>query len=52
MTEEQFDALKEWIEDIAREAVANDRPQHNRLPKTDWVKYSEETARSLLIDSE
>lgn len=47
LTEEQWEALAEWVRHEAARAVADDRPQHNRLPKeSDDVSYAENAARS------
>ena len=52
MTEEQFEALKKWIEAIALDAVVEDRPMHRRAAKYDRISVPESEARRLLIEEE
>lgn len=49
LSEEQFAALETWIKHLALEAVANDRPMHNRLPKME-DDYNRGLAHYYLVE--
>ena len=49
LTEEQFQALKIWIETIAQEAVLNSRPEYNCALTRNDVEFVEQQAHDTLV---
>jgi len=52
LSEKQFEALKDWVEEVARRAVVEARPAHDRLAGLSYPSYEESWAKMQLTSEE
>jgi len=50
LSERQFEALKEWVEEVARRAVVEARPAHDRLAALSYPSGEETWAKTVLTE--